>query len=687
MKSTKKQTLRPLGWLMTMMTIMTMLFLSVTVVNVVADSGADMHEPAVQDQETALPAPDLTDQAETDTKSTGTGNSIKPEKDIDGNGEESNDSEADVCGLWFAKSSIPGAGLGMYAGKPFHKGDDLLPSGDVVVPVVDIRSFGPKKERKNWIFLWDEYTWSAEGIFLDHEGIDVSGASFGFGAAVNCFLDLVNVDENYPDLNSTGLHRSKDPGAGAFSYYHNRETKATKPIDTGNELFTSYGNNWFTSRKSLPPIPLKGDLIKGNKLIMKYRSLVKMADEGQLPILKAMVEQFVWKNPWDDVSRILFGLPKTWEEMEEAMKIGLYQLRRNQHSKPLEWLEEHGACGDNIKEGLSSLPQAGRGAFAVRPLSKGSIVSPWPLIHMSYRKRLAMNHTDGTMSPSEQQLINYCMGHKDTTMILCQYATLSALVNHNQTQANVYLRWAPPERSNHQPDWLNRSLKDLSKLESAGLAMELVASRDIAPDEEIFLDYGDDWEAAWKAHVDNWKPLPNADKYISGEQLFQREKVLKTVFEEIKDPYPNNVQLMVDDSVVGNTRWMPAYRKGTLRQYFKKEDKYRYKCDIIQREVDENGDVWYSGVSRQEDEETGKTKPFKFSKVPKEAFTFIDVQYTSDFHLENAFRQPMGIPDELLPDAWKTTEDEGDPEIRVKRKRKAKPEGYDDKPKEVKATK
>ena len=132
---------------------------------------------------------------------------------------------------------------------------------------------------------------------------------------------------------------------------------------------------------------------------------------------------------------------------------------------------------------------------------------------------------------------------------------------------------------------------------------------------------------------------------------------------------------------------MPAYRKGTLRQYFKKEDKYRYKCDIIQREVDENGDVWYSGVSRQEDEETGKTKPFKFSKVPKEAFTFIDVQYTSDFHLENAFRQPMGIPDELLPDAWKTTEDEGDPEIRVKRKRKAKPEGYDDKPKEVKATK
>ena len=36
--------------------------------------------------------------------------------------------------------------------------------------------------------------------------------------------------------------------------------------------------------------------------------------------------------------------------------------------------------------------------------------------------------------------------------------------------------------------------------------MDVVATRDIQPDEEVFIDYGEEWEVAWGDHVQNWKP-------------------------------------------------------------------------------------------------------------------------------------------------------------------------------------
>lgn len=68
----------------------------------------------------------------------------------------------DECGVWLAPSSLPGAGLGMYAGKGFEKYDTLLQSGDVVIPIVDIMMH--QKGRKKFIFLWDEYTWNGKSL-------------------------------------------------------------------------------------------------------------------------------------------------------------------------------------------------------------------------------------------------------------------------------------------------------------------------------------------------------------------------------------------------------------------------------------------------------------------------------------------------------------------------------------------
>ena len=68
----------------------------------------------------------------------------------------------DECGIWLAPSCLPGAGLGMYAGRSFTKGEVMQQTGDVVIPIVDILMH--QRGRGKFPFLWDEYTWN--GISL-----------------------------------------------------------------------------------------------------------------------------------------------------------------------------------------------------------------------------------------------------------------------------------------------------------------------------------------------------------------------------------------------------------------------------------------------------------------------------------------------------------------------------------------
>jgi len=40
------------------------------------------------------------------------------------------------CGVYFAPSTIPGAGMGMFAGKDYAK-DSYITTGDIVIPLID----------------------------------------------------------------------------------------------------------------------------------------------------------------------------------------------------------------------------------------------------------------------------------------------------------------------------------------------------------------------------------------------------------------------------------------------------------------------------------------------------------------------------------------------------------------------
>jgi len=346
--------------------------------------------------------------------------------------------------------------------------------------------------------------------------------------------------------------------------------------------------------------------------------------------------------------------------------------RINEHRRSLDWLREHGACGDHIVAGKSTIPQAGHGAFAARHLPKDTVVAPLPMIHVTNRSSFDMYHLKQTINGTwvadeskgvvgQQLLLNYCYGHSESSLLLCPYGPMANYVNHHKTMANVRLRWGRSETGNHMPQLLNATVHDIAKMVStAKLAMELVATRDIEKGEEILMDYGLEWEAAWKAHEANWQPPKRVAKVAAAE--LNSEAKLRTVFEEYESRhYPDSVTLFCDINMVmpGNNNWKDHHTAGTLKEYLATR---WWPCEILRYKTDPtSGDFLYTTHVFDPADETGThiLKSILLEDVPRSIFHFVDRPYTSDAFLPTAFRHDVRIPNELFPRSWRNLIEKG----------------------------
>jgi hypothetical protein len=417
----------------------------------------------------------------------------------------------------------------------------------------------------------------------------------------------------------------------------------------------------FTRRENLGPIPVKGDHIKAEIFFTSFKRLQQKI--SKLDLLDDAWDTFVTNSSWP--SRIIAALPDKEDYDQMVEEGGLRELKRNRMVRSQEWLETNGVCGDNFYANESTIPQAGNGAFTRRFLKEGAPVLPVPLIHIADRKVLEMYevvHRDTrgkhgsrglnvTNVVGHQLLLNYCLGHRDSTALMCAYGPGFNLINHNRTLANVRLQWASPERSNHHPDLLEKNVTQLEKVESSKLAMELVTLRDIHPDEEFFLDYGDEWEEAWDQHVRTWKPVEGADEYVSALEMEASNETLRTEFEQMIEPYPSNLSIKFDRAfALRNGEWRKIMHvNGDLERYREKEERNLDKCEIM-RYREGNGRILYTAVIPKE--ENSKIS-ILIEDLPREAFVFVDRPHTTDMLLPNAFRHDIRIPDDLFPEAWK----------------------------------
>jgi hypothetical protein len=170
-------------------------------------------------------------------------------------GGESSCSAASKCGLYLAPSTIPGAGLGLFAGNEKHPGDIIGP-GDVAIPLIDIKYHAGRKgdavgtNRTNRLFnMFEDYQWAGKFMGMKQESDDESDSDQGvtahvpgLDAVINCHLGLLNVGKAVPMYSEgEGITRYTSPGAGAITPYFNGTTYVEEYIPAGGELFKFYG--------------------------------------------------------------------------------------------------------------------------------------------------------------------------------------------------------------------------------------------------------------------------------------------------------------------------------------------------------------------------------------------------------------------------------------------------------------
>lgn len=236
-------------------------------------------------------------------------------------------------------------------------------------------------------------------------------------------------------------------------------------------------------------IPLTGNFVTVDKFLKKFKKISLKHQRSDNP-------EFT-RDLWDLVkvttsfdTRNANAMPLTFEDMQSAQTIGSAESRLPYSVRSLEWLNEHGRCMDNIAPGNSTIPQAGRGAFATRFIPEGGLVAPGPLLHIANRTVLNVYDMgeDGKRDTSKhvgmQLILNYCFGHKKSTVILCPYTSPSAYINHNSKSPNAKVVWADESTPNHNPYWLEESVDWLKTTEAIGLSLNFVATRDIQPGEE-----------------------------------------------------------------------------------------------------------------------------------------------------------------------------------------------------------
>lgn len=208
--------------------------------------------------------------------------------------------------------------------------------------------------------------------------------------------------------------------------------------------------------------------------------------------------------------------------------------------------------------------------------------------------------------------------------------------------------------------------------------MDFVALRDIAPGEEITIDYGWEWEQAWQAHLKAFEP-PRLH-YMPAFELNQR---LKEWEEDVDGNRDDNDLVLLPTYYELDKHWEDVVlfcRKEyfpevdvDIKPYkfgFTDEEEYGnyYKCRILVRNDKENSyiaevvehDSWIENKYMDREETWQDTPKLLLLDVPRHAFFYRDEPAKRDHHQFWSFRHDMRIPDDMFPEAWKNLKQEVD---------------------------
>jgi len=276
-----------------------------------------------------------------------------------------------ICSLYMAESSIPNAGLGIFAGRAFEEEEPVDPSPQVVVPLIDLEGH-PLYSGS----VLANYPWAgwSQGAHFEAEGATVLYPNLGMLA--NSHLGLANVDQNAVDgqihlLGSTD--RESDFSTGANTLYHGATFNVkNKPIRAGEEIFVDYGISYFHFRERMfnMVFPTATDYAEADEIVEDFAEKIgdEITEENRQEwekIVTELEEDEGDEDDEDDVGkfRVAFALPENVEDVKYVAKVGTARYSIPQSIRSLEWLEENGVCLDNMRMAKSDIPYAGYGKY------------------------------------------------------------------------------------------------------------------------------------------------------------------------------------------------------------------------------------------------------------------------------------------------------------------------------------
>lgn len=249
-------------------------------------------------------------------------------------------------------------------------------------------------------------------------------------------------------------------------------------------------------------------------------------------------------------------------------------------------------------------------------------------------------------------------------MMFFPAGSVTSLINHSR-KPNAKMMWS--NHPAHQRHWFNLPPEQLLSQETLylGLMMEIVALRDIKEGEEITIDYGEEWQAAWDEYVEEWNDLVAKGEISKQWPLMAidlneqfKSKVFKTPEELSKDPYPSNIMLKCFLQVQKGAS-TEKIDGAIVREWAKPANGY-FDSDMLEDcvvksrvQVEDDGSAGFMPynytISLPRDPAGGLIK-----NVPHRAFVFLDKPGTGDQFVQFPFRHYIAIPDDVFPEGpWR----------------------------------
>ena len=187
-------------------------------------------------------------------------------------------------------------------------------------------------------------------------------------------------------------------------------------------------------------------------------------------------------------------------------------------------------------------------------------------------------------------------------------------------------------------------------------------------------------DAAWQEHVTNWIAPPDADGYIHSTKF--SIEYLRTRPELELTPYPWNLHtlctgyyyqddeddpLVYDDSLLGQEQYQDKYPCTVLERHLSNTVDEEDENDDDEEEDVGTGYVYTVEIEvpdfardneDDDNDHAAATAPMRRVRVhgyphQDDGIALYDKAYSQHWHMKEAFRHKLAIPDDMMPASWK----------------------------------